>query len=941
MSNATYNGLWSEAISELTEQVHLEDPSLMDDGEAPEPHRPTSIVQTFQHLACLYIKYLQIFKRLETCYDCMVHPQKRADVLKVLELVMRRVIELKHALVKYNPPPPPVHRGPGKPEKLFPWEYVNLDDILVDLKLPPETLEVPVPKYFKENSLAARRVRDKIVTGYTKVRHGVEKIMVEDDENGEPAVKMEMAQSIEIIQRNERGRQGKQRALLVKELREEEKRRRNYDAAAQLEMDPEIAAIGIQRLFRGFFSRARAAVAREEELVFIGMRPPKKKKFYTTPAAVATTSDQQQKGQKQLPPKKESSSSSEYYDLGAALAVAYRKRKQEQIENQAAYEKALGDLKEVVKEEEGPHMRAELRGERTDWVTHVIETTKQIPEDLSGFYPAKYPEQAEAKDEAKDAADSKDDKKKKKKEPKEKKKDKKGKKGKKGKAKVEDDKPLELPLLQGKSELTTAMHAEIKVYEGDWADRDERENFAQKHDVELAKRSIRDDVRIEIRDQVDEMLKMSLKKIKLQLNKGSGGGKKDKKKKEKKKGKKGKKDKKGGKKKALPGDKIADLKNASVEETLALLIEAKVVNSFRDRKVADLVGDFNYLGTVQQHTESHQTAWQPPTPSMAQLRAAVAEYCVLRLGSANVKAQIQDAHNVKSILFYGPEGSGKTMMAEAVANELGALVINISPPRLRAQFAGKTGPTKLCHMIYTLAKDDAFAPVVVYMDQCEQFFLSGGGGGKKSNAKNVDRDGPIRFKKDLLTYKNAFAKEDRILFIGTTSAPDKADNKDLKSFFDKMLYFPHPDYPSRLMLWRECITTQLRLGGLSSGGDNTADDFDLSTLAQISEGFSGGAICQTVKKTLTARRVHRLDKRPQSETEFLNALAQAAAKSNLNIHARTDDAQIYNDFTSKITGLDDERKRVAAEKADGGGAKSDGDDKKKKGKKGKKGKKKK
>ena len=90
MSNATYNGLWAEAIAELTEQVHLEDPSLIDGAEPTEPHRPNSITQTFQHLACLYIKYLQIFKRLETCYDCMVHPQKRAAVLKVLELVIRR-----------------------------------------------------------------------------------------------------------------------------------------------------------------------------------------------------------------------------------------------------------------------------------------------------------------------------------------------------------------------------------------------------------------------------------------------------------------------------------------------------------------------------------------------------------------------------------------------------------------------------------------------------------------------------------------------------------------------------------------------------------------------------------------------------------------------------------------------------------------------------------
>ena len=36
------------------------------------------------------------------------------------------------------------------------------------------------------------------------------------------------------------------------------------------------------------------------------------------------------------------------------------------------------------------------------------------------------------------------------------------------------------------------MHAEIGVYVEDWERRDEKNNFAQKHDVELAKRSIRE-----------------------------------------------------------------------------------------------------------------------------------------------------------------------------------------------------------------------------------------------------------------------------------------------------------------------------------------------------------------------------------------------------------------------------------------------------------------
>ena len=157
MSNATYNGPWAGAMAELAEQVHLEDPTLEAEEGAPEPEpvRPTSIAQAFQHFACLYIKYLQIFRKLERCYDGMVHPQKRLAVLKVLELVMQRVVELKHSLVKYSPPPPVVQQ-----DKSFPWEYVNLDSVLVDLKLPPDTLEVPVPKYFREDSAEARKVRD-------------------------------------------------------------------------------------------------------------------------------------------------------------------------------------------------------------------------------------------------------------------------------------------------------------------------------------------------------------------------------------------------------------------------------------------------------------------------------------------------------------------------------------------------------------------------------------------------------------------------------------------------------------------------------------------------------------------------------------------------------------------------------------------------------------
>uniref|UniRef100_A0A7S3NHP5 AAA+ ATPase domain-containing protein n=1 Tax=Aureoumbra lagunensis TaxID=44058 RepID=A0A7S3NHP5_9STRA len=425
---------------------------------------------------------------------------------------------------------------------------------------------------------------------------------------------------------------------------------------------------------------------------------------------------------------------------------------------------------------------------------------------------------------------------------------------------------------------------------------------------------------------------MSLKKIKLQLEKTcKGGAGKKKKKNGSSKKKKGGGKKKGGNKKKkgklLPGDKLAELKNISAEEMVAALIESRLINKYRTRRVFELIGDFNYLGTVQQHTESQQTEWKPPIPSMAQLRAAITEYCILPLGSSTIKSAISNEFDVKSIMLYGPSGAGKTMMAEAIATELGALLINISPSRIKAatQFSGKTGPVRLIHMICALAKDPNFAPIVVYIDQCEQFF--GGadsnnaenGGLAKKNVKNIDKEGtnPARFKKDLILYKNALEKHDRIIFIGVTSAPEKGETKEYKAFFDKFLHMPFPDYPSRLMIWKNAIQNRIQHHTSSHHYHNESsycrdpiEHLDLSTLAQISQGFSAGSICYTVKKTLTARRVQRLDKLPASEAEFLNTLAQQSIKLNTG----STSFDVYHDFTAKITGLNDEKNRVKNEK---------------------------
>jgi len=132
---------------------------------------------------------------------------------------------------------------------------------------------------------------------------------------------------------------------------------------------------------------------------------------------------------------------------------------------------------------------------------------------------------------------------------------------------------------------------------------------------------------------------------------------------------------------------------------------------------------------------------------MAQIRQNLTEYAVLPLGCDKVRA---DTSHIRSILLYGPKGAGKTMLAQAVANETGALFLNISPRNIDGKFPDKkNGHTKLIHMVFKVAIDPVFAPVVIYIDEVDKV-LSGGGGKKKKAGAGGDASN--RIKKDLQAY---------------------------------------------------------------------------------------------------------------------------------------------------------------------------------------------
>ena len=136
------------------------------------------------------------------------------------------------------------------------------------------------------------------------------------------------------------------------------------------------------------------------------------------------------------------------------------------------------------------------------------------------------------------------------------------------------------------------------------------------------------------------------------------------------------------------------------------------------------------------------------------------------LGSLFVRQKL-DTRNKISFLFYGPAGTGKTMMVRALANECDAIVLDISPSNLEGKYQDKESTKKLIAMTYVVAK--TFQPAIIYIDECE---LVHPGGKKKKAGSGANAS---RIKKLLSDYKNKFLvpKEDRVAIIGKIVALNK------------------------------------------------------------------------------------------------------------------------------------------------------------------------
>ena len=86
--------------------------------------------------------------------------------------------------------------------------------------------------------------------------------------------------------------------------------------------------------------------------------------------------------------------------------------------------------------------------------------------------------------------------------------------------------------------------------------------------------------------------------------------------------------------------------------------------------------------------------------------------------------------------------------------------------------------------------------------------------------------------------------------------------------YQKMIFLPRPDYGFRHALWKELIAAK---GGKIN---RWADNFDISALTKVSDGYTAGHIAFAVNLTLSERRILQQKNKALQPNEFIGALAK-------------------------------------------------------------------
>src|SRR5215467_9242696 len=180
----------------------------------------------------------------------------------------------------------------------------------------------------------------------------------------------------------------------------------------------------------------------------------------------------------------------------------------------------------------------------------------------------------------------------------------------------------------------------------------------------------------------------------------------------------------------------------------------------------------------------------------------------------------------KGLLMHGPSGTGKTLLAKAVATESEANFISVRGPELLSKWVGES--ERGIREIFRRARQAA--PCVVFFDEIDSIAPTRGMGGDSMVTERVVSQ--------LLTELDGIQALSGVVVIAATNRADMIDPALLRpGRFDKIVFVPMPDKAARQKILE-----------IHAKGKPVGPDVEFAKIAEMTEGFSGadtGSVANT------------------------------------------------------------------------------------------------